>query len=574
MRTFRCRTYVPLFVRNAVFFCKNPSPPYKEFCIKKRNGTLRVIQSPNYDLKQLQLKVLDFLEKNNNSFKTCIHGFVRGRSIVTNAQEHCSRQPHHLLNIDLKDFFPSITFYRVRGIFQKKPFECSYSVATVLAHICTYNNKLPQGAPTSPILANLVCRKLDGELMNLARQQSATYTRYADDITFSFRVSDTARLPKNICTYEDKELLLGQELIGAIERNNFRVNPEKSRLSNRYHRLEVTGITINEFPNVKRTFIDRIRGALHAWKVHGYDDAQNKWKQLITEGRASPHEKNVWKRQCRSDYMPQLVNVLWGKLLYVRMVRGKDNAIYTKLAEQYNDLCERDLIPAKKTLCSLLPIDPIVRNNQSALQATFVVEWLGDYQREGSEESEVFCSQATAFLYQSNNCLVTCEHIFRLEDGVDYANVPNAKLIARNPTIGGNEWELKVVHRDVDRDLAILEFVGPPPTSRYFVGLDEPIERNQEGYLIGFPNWHFGKPTDIVKASVRNRYTQGSLERLEISTTIRKGNSGGPYVNKSFLIAGIAQEGATQKDGNDACLCVVALNKWLMECKAVTAKPI
>ncbi|MEO8407800.1 MAG: reverse transcriptase family protein, partial [Oxalobacteraceae bacterium] len=147
-----------------------PKPRYKTFLIAKRNGSPRIIQEPRRALKDLQLKVLKFLEERSDKPKPCVHGFTRRRSIVTNARKHCSLQTHHLLNIDIKDFFPSIDFFRVRGVLRGKPFECSHTVATVLAHLCTYHNKLPQGAPTSPILANLVCRSMDRDLMDLARR--------------------------------------------------------------------------------------------------------------------------------------------------------------------------------------------------------------------------------------------------------------------------------------------------------------------------------------------------------------------------------------------------------------------
>ncbi|MDP2804648.1 MAG: reverse transcriptase family protein, partial [Gallionellaceae bacterium] len=239
-----------------------PHPPYKTFTIAKRNGTPRIIHEPRLSLKVLQEKILAYLYMHAGPPKPCVHGFTPKRSIVTNAKMHCSPKTQHLLNIDIEDFFPSITFYRVRGLLQKKPFEFSYEVATVLAHLCTFNGVLPQGAPTSPMLANLTCRSLDRDLMNFAKRHRATYSRYADDITFSFSVRRSDSLPANLCSFDSGILTLGEELRAIFASHSFRINPNKSRLSTRRHRLEVTGITINELPNIRRVFIDRIRGAI------------------------------------------------------------------------------------------------------------------------------------------------------------------------------------------------------------------------------------------------------------------------------------------------------------------------
>lgn len=261
-----------------------PRPPYKLFIIRKRDGSPRTLAEPRLKLKQFQTRILNFLEENAGSFKPNVHGFVRGKSILTNAREHCSPRTHHILNLDLEDFFPSITFYRVRGVFQKHPFCFSYESATVLAHLCTLDGKLPQGAPTSPFLANLVCRSLDRDLANLARQYRAIYTRYADDITFSFNVRNADRLPAAICSVVDRQVMLGPELCDIIiNRHHFSINQAKTRIQNKFHRMEVTGLTVNEFPNVRRRFIDQVRGALHAWERYGYDAAQSAWEDRISE---------------------------------------------------------------------------------------------------------------------------------------------------------------------------------------------------------------------------------------------------------------------------------------------------
>jgi RNA-directed DNA polymerase len=549
-----------------------PAPRYKAFLIRKRNGSHRIIQEPRKPLKELQLKALRFIDARAGEVKSCVHGFVKSRSIVSNAERHIELRPRYLLNIDLEDFFPSISFYRVRGVFRKGPFNFSHEVATVLAQLCTVGNGLPQGAPTSPLISNLVCRSLDNELMALARRHRATYTRYADDLTFSFSVREASRLPENICAFDSGLVTLGQELLAIIQnRHHFRVNPAKTRISTRMRRMEVTGITVNEFANVKRSFIDRIRGALNAWSKHGYDKAQLGWQARVVGARGGPLEKRPWSRQTRTGAIPQLKNVLWGKLLYLRMVRGKEDSIYTRLAESYNAMCEKERSADPKFEFSSLPVGQIVRNAADAERAVFVIEWSGNYLPVGGTKPEAVYGQGTAFAYKQSRKLITCDHVLTWRG--DYEgkevfvccespDISGLSLKAVNPTTGA-AWPLSLAHRDSGRDLAILEISAGQPTHRHFSGLDAPIHKNESGLLVGYPNWSPGRVANQVSAIVQSRYNRSGLARFEISSTIRQGNSGGPFLDNQFRLAGIAQQGATQQSGNDECMCVSELDGWL-----------
>jgi len=557
-----------------------PHPPYKSFTISKRNGAPRIIHEPRRRLKDLQKKLLDYLYKSAGPAKPCVHGFTPKRSIVTNAKIHCSPRTQHLLNIDIEDFFPSITFYRIRGLLQKKPFEFSYPVATVLAHLCTLNGVLPQGAPTSPLLANLTCRSLDRDLMALARRHRATYTRYADDITFSFSVRHSNSLPGNICSFDSGILTLGDELRAIFSSHSFRINPNKSRLSTRLHRLEVTGITINEFPNVKRAFIDRIRGALHAWEVYGYDLAQAAWEKCVMDSTSEGYEKRPWKRRTRSGAIPALRNILWGKLLYVRMVRGSDDLLYIRLAKRFNALCAREKGKGPN-MRSSLPVDAIVRTQASAEDAVFVIEWIGDYKIPGLNTVEAVGGQGTAFAYRDAG-LITCDHVLgfsgdvqgqHVETDFQSKDVIGATLTIINPETG-KSWPARVVHRDADHDLAIVRFdLADPPSHHHFIGMDQPIQIHSKGVLIGFPNHTAGKRANFLDEQVLMRYIRSTLARFEITGagSIRQGNSGGPFVDEHYRVAGVAQQGAKHDCGNDECLCVTILDKWLSTWKAIPA---
>ncbi len=352
-------------------------------------------------------------------------------------------------------------------------------------------------------------------------------------------------------------------MLSIIERNSFKLNDKKSRISSRKHRLEVTGLTINEFPNVSRKYVDQIRGAIHAWDVYGYEAAQKQW---VEKNSAA-----VNSRQTRNFYAPQLKNYLWGKLLHLRMIRSSGDPIYTRLAEKYNTLCKKEssdgFIFGPK-----LPIEPIVRNVNDIESAVFVLEWCGDYilNQASPEHTEVVGAQGTAFIYKDFG-LITCDHVLSsiLQiNGVDILidvnseRILNKVLYVRNPLLG-KSWPVRVIHRDRHLDLAVLEFVDGVVGNRYFSSAERPILRNEQCTLVGFPNWTVGRRVNLLPVSVVIRFFRTLSHRIEISGGIRKGYSGGPLIDSSFRVIGIAQQGATQADGNDECLCITEVDKWL-----------
>lgn len=182
------------------------------------------------------------------------HAFEKNKSIITNAQVH--RNKKYLLNIDLKDYFDSFNFGRVRGFFVKdKDFQVTSEIATVIAQIACYQGKLPQGAPSSPIITNLITRILDYRIVKIAKKYRFTYTRYADDMTFS--TNRELNSNKLRATKELENFLA--ELERLIISSGFEINPKKTRLSNNMQRQEVTGLVVNKKINVKREYIKNTR---------------------------------------------------------------------------------------------------------------------------------------------------------------------------------------------------------------------------------------------------------------------------------------------------------------------------
>src|SRR5690606_11775197 len=175
------------------------------------------------------------------------------------------------------------------------------------------------------ILSNMIAWKLDTQLQNLARVTRSTYSRYADDISFSFTTTKS-RLPEEIVLLKDGEARPGHALTHIIEENGFFINYDKVRLCSKQSRMEVTGLTVNEFPNVKRKYIRQISSMLHAWRKHGYELAEKEFNELYdSKYRPSSKEKS-------------LLYVLKGKLAFLKSVKSDRDPVYIKLATQFNCL--------------------------------------------------------------------------------------------------------------------------------------------------------------------------------------------------------------------------------------------
>ena len=223
---------------------RKPSDHYRSFKLTKKGGGERNIDTPRTYLKVIQWWILDNI-LNHVNFRDNIFGFVAGRNAVQNATYHFGAK--HVLNVDIRDFFPSISHEQVRSIFCFLGY--SDNVAIMLAELCCLNDCVPQGAPTSPAIANLVLRGLDANLTNLAELAGYRYSRYADDLTFS---SET-RIETSFLGLIEKAVL------GA----GFELKSEKTRFSGSEGRMEVTGVVINEKMQPSRVWRKRTRAKLH-----------------------------------------------------------------------------------------------------------------------------------------------------------------------------------------------------------------------------------------------------------------------------------------------------------------------
>lgn len=296
---------------------------YKVFEIPKSHGGTRKISAPITAIKIIQRKlnyVLSCFYRPNNY----IHSYRQDRNIYSNALQHT--QSRVILNVDLKDFFPSIHIGRVKGLFKHQPFNCNELVAKTLAQICCYNSTLPQGAPTSPIISNMICEKMDKEIGRLSRRFGYVYTRYADDMSLS--TMDADFLDNIVKIDTNGRLEVGSDLYEIIHRNSFDINREKLRLRHAYERQIVTGLVTNKFPNVRREYVRKIRAMLYAWKTFGLEAAEREYHNLYC---------NVSLRDPQRA-LPNFSNVVKGKIEYLGMIRGKNDPIYLKFLRNLKEI--------------------------------------------------------------------------------------------------------------------------------------------------------------------------------------------------------------------------------------------
>ena len=302
---------------NFLLFRLSSGRRYREFEIKKRSGGTRLIRAPILPLKVAQERIAKLLDARYLP-RSCVFGYVKDRNIQMNADCHVAKR--WVLRVDLKDFFPSINFGRVRGMLLAKPLALPEPVATTIAQICCHQNELPQGSPASPVISNLICRGLDRALAMLARAHRCSYTRYCDDLVFS---TNRRTFPSALAEFDTStppKAVVGSSLEHEITRAGFVVNPDKVRLRPSSHRQMVTGLVTNVRVNVPRHYVRDLRMILHVWRKQGPDAAAT-WYLTKHDKRNRPPEKKT----------PSFKDIVRGRLQYVGSVRGWSDPTYVRL---------------------------------------------------------------------------------------------------------------------------------------------------------------------------------------------------------------------------------------------------
>ena len=290
------------------------NPTYIRFQRPKKKGGYREINAPSNELKRIQKRLNYYLQ----AYYLCIkpkevHGFVinphylgKHCNIAANAKIHVGREC--VLNIDLKDFFPSIRAKRVKELLLSDIFNFDEQIANAITLLTTLNGRLPIGAPTSPVISNFICRELDDELIEFSKEFGYTYTRYADDLTFSSNRK-----------ISNEELL---DIINIIKKNDFAINQKKLRIQSKNRKQTVTGLTVNDKVNVDRKLLKNVRAMLHDLSLNGLDEAA----------------KKHYKSQILTDEMRvTFLNRLRGYVNFIGQIRGKDDSVYKSFKNRFEN---------------------------------------------------------------------------------------------------------------------------------------------------------------------------------------------------------------------------------------------
>jgi len=491
-----------------LYVAKKRSQQYRTFSVPKKSGGARQICAPTSAIKIIQQK-LNMVLQNIYKKKAAVHGFIYGRSIVSNAWKHVRKE--FVLNIDLLDFFPSITFPRVYGMFLGKPYRLSKEVATVLAQICCFDGHLPQGAPTSPIVSNMVCARLDGELERFARRSDCLYTRYADDITFS---ADRADFPEQVATVtrapvsQGIEADVAPELEEIIKSNGFSINTRKVSIRGRDSRQQVTGLTVNEFPNVRRKYVNQIRAMLHAWEKYGLEAAE---KEFL--------EKHDIKERGVFGASGGLREIVKGKINFFKMVRGPENPTYLKFCEQLSKL-DPEFLPVFEHKIMALG------KKRTFEDAVFVLE---------SNET-----QGTAFVLEDVG-VVTCAHVL------------GGNIFAFKASNPNEHYKVDIAYKSDRLDIAVLSIERKCEQGLLRKGNTKELKIGDSIKLLGFPKYGFGQTLQVHPGVIVGMKRHFGRPRININAPVIEGNSGGPVLNERGQVIGIAVTGVDKVETFAEC---------------------
>lgn len=498
---------------------------YDIFNIPKRNGGVRTICSPCKQLKQIQRKLSAILNEVYEP-KICSYGFIHDRNIVNNAEKHTKR--NLVLNIDLKNFFTQIHFGRIKGMLMKPPYSIGEEAAITIAQIVCYNKSLPQGAPSSPVLTNMICAPLDNQLMRLAKKVGCTYTRYADDITFS---TQRKYFDESIVYEKDDNIILGSKLLSILKANSFEVNSEKTTLRSKFVRQEVTGLTVNSFPNLRRSYVRNLRSILHHCEKQGtYFTAQ----EFVSKGFCKNKKiceiiSNPQKKDIVIDWFKK---VIIGKVNYIKQIRGSKNLIYLSFAQMTNRVFDEGLFDVSH----LNYLDALIRN-------TYVVH----YKWDGKER------QGSAF-YIKELGLFTSYHVTHhkdLEKGVYFKIYNYSDQSEKN--LGFIGCSLNEISSDADIDYALYntDKCSLSDSHPFKLGDSTKLKLESQVTIIGYPNYKKGNSPYVQTCNITSTKSYLGGPFYTVSGRIAHGSSGGVVLNENYEVVGIIKGGIASLDDSD-----------------------
>lgn len=322
---------------------------YTRFKIAKKSGGTREIMAPCKGLKVI-LRCLNLVFSTVYQPNDSSYGFTKKRTIVDNAKLHLKQ--NYVFNVDLSDFFHSFDLNKVKyqglllqpiGMGQDKDKlavknKLAYLIACLCTHKIVIDDKekivLPQGSPTSPILSNILCEKLDRRLKGLAKRFGATYSRYADDMTFSspHNIYNEVSAPEKVKNKSHESFLdFRAELVRIVNLEGLSINDKKTRLQSNKYKQEVTGITVNEKPNVNKRYVNQIRMYLYYWEKYSFEKAYELYQKDYKLDKSHIKENT-----------PKLEEYLRGKIEFLKIVKGESDSTYKKIKKRFNKLINKE----------------------------------------------------------------------------------------------------------------------------------------------------------------------------------------------------------------------------------------
>lgn len=489
---------------------------YCQFELPKKKGGFRTINYPTGRLRYLLNKlsiILTELYDETTYYNNISHGYIRNKSIKTNAEVHFGNP--FLLNIDLKDFFDTITYSRIKGLFIKG-FNVGQKAANVLSLFICYKGVLPQGSPCSPVISNMICKRLDKELYQFGSLHKLKITRYVDDISISAK--DQYTFSK---VFENNEITTKFENI--ITNNGFTINEDKIRASYTNQKKEVTGLIINEKINVPRKYVRNLRSQIHNAKC--FSDSQ----------------KN------------QVFDELYGRVSYIRHIKSKNDPIFIKYALEFNNLYNYKYFQVDE---ETLDYKQYIFNRVLLIARDVKIE----------NTILKHSGNGTGFYlkYDENYYIVTCYHVIKNELknflSFGFYSIKREKMEeVFNFSFSKDSDRIDEFRKYSEDDIVLLRLDYKP---EYFFEIEDNLEDSSiissEVKAIGFPEYVFNsiKPDQAsiidmsISAEKMTTYNTSdkSISIVGVNVNIPHGVSGGPVINKENKVIGIASNGTSYDD--------------------------
>ncbi|MGY1426354.1 reverse transcriptase domain-containing protein [Lysobacter sp. A289] len=498
----------------------------KVFLLPKKSGGYRRIASPRKTCRKIQTAVRPVLEeiyrRPDGAF-----GFIAGESIVSNAKIHVARRT--LINLDLEDFFGSISFYRIRGLFLSQPLGLPWAAANILAHACTYQGRLTAGGITSPVLSNIIAAGLDKRLGRLAGRYGARYSRYVDDITISF-AQPASRLAEFAQLDDSEHYVIAPHLAGEITAEGFSVNHAKFRVETGVSRKSVTGLVVNKKVNIPRRWLRRLESKIYAVEKFGVDKVA---LDMFPEEQVQVGKHKVLRH-------------IHGQSAYLSMVRGRTDWVAAGIAARFNAV-------AGESGLKVPDIEIITELSRSKFGIWIVA---------GAATDDLYDppnGNGSGFTTADGH-IITAYHVVFDENDVAFPYISVRR--ENHPSV---LLSCQVVSGCKARDVAILELAqeSRAETRVRFTSGKLP-DSGVECWTVGYPQYFPGHKAVLQKHVVGGLVIASGVHKIRLlGGSILGGLSGAPAFDAEMRLLGFVHKGLANAGNADELISIRHVNEMI-----------